>query len=255
MVSLLTEFGPEVLFYSFLTAIFAGIIKGLVGLGMPTVLISGLSTILSPEWALAGLIVPTLVTNGVQALRQGRRAAYASVVRFRYFLIYGGFALVISAQFTRILPHNLFLLLIGLSVSVFAIVQLAGLKFTIRTHSKKSAASFGLTAGLVGGISGVWGPPTVAYLTALGTEKKEQLRVQGVIYGLGAMVLFFAHLGSGILNAKTILFSIFLVVPSLLGMWCGSRMNDRIDQSIFRTLTLLILTVAGLNLILRALLG
>ncbi|WP_435230809.1 sulfite exporter TauE/SafE family protein [Pseudopelagicola sp. nBUS_20] len=255
MVSLLTEFGPEVLFYSFLTAIFAGIIKGLVGLGMPTVLISGLSTILSPEWALAGLIVPTLVTNGVQALRQGRRAAYASVVRFRYFLIYGGFALVISAQFTRILPHNLFLLLIGLSVSVFAIVQLAGLKFTIRKHSKKSAARFGLTAGLVGGISGVWGPPTVAYLTALGTEKKEQLRVQGVIYGLGAMVLFFAHLGSGILNAKTILFSIFLVVPSLLGMWCGSRMNDRIDQSIFRTLTLLILTVAGLNLILRALLG
>ena len=106
----LSGFGTELLFASFVMAAMAGVIKGVVGFGMPTVLISGLSTFLSPEWALAGLILPTVMSNGLQALRQGLRAAFNSVRHYRIFLIVGGLCLVISAQFVRALPENAFLL-------------------------------------------------------------------------------------------------------------------------------------------------
>ena len=56
-------------------ALFAGLVKGVVGFAMPTILISGLTFVLAPEQALAALIVPTLVTNGWQALRQIGRAS------------------------------------------------------------------------------------------------------------------------------------------------------------------------------------
>ncbi len=58
----------------------------MVGFAMPMILISGLSSVMAPELALAGLIVPTLVTNGMQSLRQGVGAAKASIRKFHVFL-------------------------------------------------------------------------------------------------------------------------------------------------------------------------
>ena len=42
-----------------------------------------------------------------------------------------------------------------------------------------------------------------------------------------------------------------LVVPALIGMVIGQRVQDRIDQAAFRRLTLVVLCVAGANLIRR----
>ncbi|MEL6377452.1 MAG: sulfite exporter TauE/SafE family protein, partial [Pseudomonadota bacterium] len=120
---------------------------------------------------------------------------------------------------------------------------------------KGTEIGIGSVAGFFGGISGVWGPPTVAYLLALGTEKKEQMRTQGVIYGTGAIVLTASHLSSGVLNAATIPFSAALILPGVLGMWFGLRIQDRIDQAMFRRLTLIVLVIMGLNLVRRGFLA
>ena len=41
----------------------AGFVKGVVGFAMPLVFVSGLTTFMSAELALAGLILPTLIAN------------------------------------------------------------------------------------------------------------------------------------------------------------------------------------------------
>lgn len=222
---------------------------------MPMVLISGLSVILPPDLALAGLILPTVVTNGVQALREGPAAAVSSIRSFRVFLLMGLVFLFLSAQLVNILSVRAFLLIIGIPVSFFALIQLLGVTLTLRKPSALVEAAVGSVAGFVGGVSGVWGPPTVAYLTALNTPKKEQMRIQGVIYGLGSVALVVAHLGSGILRTETAVFSAALILPALLGMWCGTALQDRTDQAQFRKLTLLILLIGGLNLLRRGVLG
>ena len=94
---------------------------------------------------------------------------------------------------------------------------------------------------------------TVLYLTALDTPKDEQMRVQGVVYGVGALLLAVAHLKSGILNATTAPLSTLLLLPALLGVGLGFALQDRIDQALFRRLTLIVLVVAGLNLVRRGL--
>ncbi|KPA23558.1 Sulfite exporter TauE/SafE [Shimia sp. SK013] len=246
---------PATLFLACGVAVLAGVIKGMVGFGMPMVLISGLSSFIAPELALAGLILPTLVTNGIQAFRQGIQAAWQSVRRFRRFLFAGGLTMLVSAQFVRVLPSEIMLLIIGIPVSVFAASQLLGRPIRIAKPSAGGEMAVGTVAGVLGGLSGVWGPPTVTYLTAIGTQKEEQIRVQGVVYGLGALLLVGAHLGSGVLNAKTVPFSIALIPPAILGMWVGGQISDRIDQDLFRKATLLILLLASLNLIRRGLLG
>lgn len=234
----------------------AGIVKGVVGFAMPMIMISVMGSLLPPELALAGLILPTLVTNGMQALRQGPAAAWVSVKRFRIFLLVGMVFMLMSAQLVSVLSVSVMLAIIGGPVAVFSSAQLLGWKGELPGGaSTRLEVGLGAFAGFVGGLSGVWGPPVVAYLTALNTEKREQMRVQGVIYGLGALLLAVAHVGSGVLYPASALFSAVLVVPGVLGMWIGGLLQDHINQRLFRKVTLLVLFVTGLNLLRRAFFG
>jgi uncharacterized membrane protein YfcA len=110
-------------------------------------------------------------------------------------------------------------------------------------------------AGFIGGLSGVWGPPTVIYLTLLEVPKQDHIRAQGVIYGLGSVALFLAHFQTGVISKETLPLSVFALLPAVAGMWLGFRIQDRLDQKLFRKLTLIVLIVAGLNLIRRGMFG
>lgn len=246
------EFPPSVLAASAMVALLAGVVKGMVGFAMPMIMISLLGIFLTPDLALAGLILPTLISNGAQALRDGAGPALAAVRQFRVYLIAGAVMLVISAQLYAFLPVWMLFLAIGLPMTLFSLVQLLGLRLRLSRQSAGVEIGLGGVSGFIGGLSGVWGPPLVAYLTALHTEKRLQMRAQGAAFGLGAVLLLVAHAGSGVIRPATLAFSAALCVPALIGMWLGGRVSDRIDQETFRRATLVVLLVAGLNLIRRA---
>lgn len=250
VISILT---PDQWVIAVIGALIAGLVKGVVGFALPMVMISILGSVVSPELALAGLILPTLVTNGQQALRQGTSAAWSSIVKFRVFMMTALIVLLISAQLIRVIPNALFLGVIGVMVIGFSLLQLTGRRIPVQKESKVSHAAIGALAGFVGGLSAVWGPPTVAYLTVMEIDKKEHIRTQGVIYGIGALALTFSHLSTGILNLHTLIFSAILVPAAIVGMRLGRIIQDQIDQSVFMKATLLVLMIAGLNLVRRAL--
>ena len=236
-------------------ALCAGLVKGVVGFAMPMILISGMTLVLPPETALATLILPTLITNVWQSLRQGVQSALRTIREFRVFLLCGLVFLVASAQFVRVLEPQYLYGFIGVLVTVFTATQLLGVRTKPIAKSVRVELTAGALAGFTGGLSGVWGPPTVAYLTAINTAKQEQMRAQGVIYGLGAVALAGAHLQTGVLRAETLPLTLAILPFALLGVWLGFKLQDRIAQETFRKATLLVLAIAGLNLLRRALLG
>ncbi|GAB4382000.1 sulfite exporter TauE/SafE family protein [Albidovulum sp.] len=235
-------------------ALLAGTVKGAVGFAMPMILISGLASFLPADQALAALVLPTLATNLAQALRQGLAAAWASTREYRLLLVSLCLTIALSAQLVPLMPRALMLLLLGGMVIAFSLSQLAGWQLRFRAGSRARAElAVGLVGGFFGGISGVWGPPTIALLISLGVGKRENVRVQGVVYLVGSLMLFFAHLGSGVVNADTLPLSAALVVPSMAGLFAGFWVHDRLDAGRFRRWTLIVLALTGLNLIRRAL--
>jgi uncharacterized membrane protein YfcA len=255
MDPILSDFPLWITAFAVAVAVLAGIIKGVVGFAMPTVLMAGLSTVLPPDLALAGLILPTFLSNLWQALRQGVRAALASLRKVRVFLIAGGVVMAVAAQLVPMLPPWAMFLIIGPLITLYALSTLMGRGLRVASDAGgRGEAGMGALAGFFGGISGIWGPPTVAMLVARNTEKTEQIRVQGVIYGLGSVLLLVSHLGSGVLRAETLPLSLALVPPALLGVVIGFRLQDRLDQDMFRKVTLWVLLLAGLNLIRRGVL-
>ena len=231
----------------------AGIIKGAIGFAMPMIMMSALGSFLPAPVALALSILPMLVTNVQQATRQGTRAAWESIRAYRWHIGMLGLFIFVSAPFARILPQPLMYLALGVPIMGFALWQLSGRPLTVPIHHRRRAEiATGVIGGLYGGISGIWGPPLIVYLLSIGAPKLDQIRVQGVVFLLGAVALTAAHLASGVLNAQTLPLSALMVVPALLGMQLGFWLQDRLDLAQFRRWTLVLLILTAANLIRRA---
>ena len=244
------DLAPHIWLLALLITLFAGFVKGAVGFAMPLIIVSGLTSLLDPKLAVAGIILPIVVSNLAQSFRTGTRAAAEALrVFWRYILVVCA-AILIFAQFVPGMRPETFYLVLGIPVVILSAIQLVGVRMTIPPGSRWWAEwLFGGLSGMIGGLAGTWGPPTVLYLLAIDTPKARQIVAQGVIYGIGSVALLVGHLKSGILNGQTVWFSALLVIPALAGMWTGFRVQEALDPVLFRRLTLAVLIVAGLNLI------
>jgi uncharacterized membrane protein YfcA len=227
--------------------------KGVVGFALPLIGVSLAGSFMPFDVAVALFIVPMLVSNLVQSLRGGFGAARATTRRFGMMLAIIGGMVALSAQFVLLLPERALFGLLGSVVAGFAVVQLAGWRprFPAR-HQRLVEALVALVAGLLGGLTGIWGPPLVMYLITLDLPKTEMVRAQSLMFLLGSVVLLLAHLHSGVLDAMTLPASIWMTVPVMLAMFVGYEVHDRLDQEVFRKWTLIVLVVTGLNLLRRS---
>ena len=252
MQEILNLYSLNLLIMIVIIAVFSGMVKGIVGFAMPMIFITGMTIFISPDFALGILILPTLVANGWQAGRRGFRAAWDALYDHRLFLIFAYATLLVTTQFVPLLSQSLFFLCLGFLVLTSASFMLSGWQPSGH-YSKGLFLCCALVAGVGGGISGVWGPPTVVYLSAQKLEKDVQMRTQGAIYVLGAALLLAGHIRSGIVTIPALTLGAFAVLPACFGIWLGFKIQDRINQHLFRFMTLCVLILAGLNLIYRGL--
>ena len=243
---------PHFLFISFGIGFLAGLVKGTVGFAMPMILLSGLSILLPAKQALAALILPTLITNIIQSSNRQATKIILILRRHSFFLVTSGGFLILSSQLTPHFQTEVFLAGIGIMVSFFALFQLIGVKFIIEKENYKLTFGIAALTGFLGGMSGIWGPLTIAYLSALNLPKEEHIKVQGVVYSLGSLLLFFSHIKSGIFTLYSAPFSASLVLPALMGLLLGRKIRSNLNEKRFRQITLFVLLLAGLNLIRKA---
>ncbi|MEM0922758.1 MAG: sulfite exporter TauE/SafE family protein [Pseudomonadota bacterium] len=233
-------------------------VKGAIGFALPTIAFAFITMFLTPQETIGLMILPLLLSNWWQMMRQGMGAAWHSLRSFwRLNLVLFGLIGFVAQAVPHIAPERLVLVL-GLVVSLTAALQLAGWRPAIPAGGalrRRGEIATGGLAGVIGGLTGVWGPPVMFFLIALGISKTEQIRVQGVCFFLGSVVLVGAHLTSGVINAATLPFSVAMVPAMALGMLLGLKAQDRLDQERFRRITLLVLCLAGLNLLRQGLGG
>lgn len=256
-MSLLTDVIPlGLVAFSFAVTLLAGVVKGAVGFAMPLIMVSGMGVLIDPKIVVAAIILPIVASNALQVVRAGLGPARDAVRDFALYIVLVCVFILVSAQFLTLISTRAMFLVLGVPVTVLCGIQLAGLRLTIPQHRRRLGSIVaGTLSGILGGLAGTWGPTTVLYLVAVDTPKARQIAVQGVIYGLGSVMLLLGHLRSGVLNGQTVWLSAVLLVPALSGMWLGFRIHDRIDQHTFRKATLAVLFVAGLNLIRKGVMG
>ncbi len=233
-----------------------GFLKGLVGFALPLVAVAGSASVLDKNLAVAAIILPVFVTNLFQALRGGLGPLLATAKRFTVLNLVLAVMIVVGAFVLPGLDDRIFFVLVGLVTFSAATIQLLGWRPRIpATRERAAGVVAGGIGGFIGGLSGIWGPPVVLYLNALDVPKRDHMRATGLAFLIGSTILLPAHFATGILDTETLPISLALLAPALFGMWLGRVAEGRLDAEAFRRATLIVLTLAGLNLLRRAFFG
>lgn len=229
----------------------AGTIKGTVGIGLPTISLALLSQGMPAKTAIALIVFPTMISNAWQLYRAG--GALQTLARYWPFCLSLMILIWITTSLTAAISPQSLLLIVGIAIATFALTSLLVSPPALPPRFDRIGQIIaGTTAGIMGGLTGLWSPPMVTYLAARRVEREEFVQATGLMLFLGTLPLaagFFAH---GILSAPLAGTSVLLALPALIGFSIGEVIRKRLSAERFQKTLLAVLLVMGLNLAYRA---
>ncbi|KTQ97296.1 membrane protein [Aureimonas ureilytica] len=234
------------------TFFFAGLVKGVTGMGLPTVAMGVLGAFLSPLAAAGLLLVPSFVTNLWQLLTgPGVSPLIRRFWPMMLTILAGtvtGSTLLTSGD-TRATSMAL-----GIVLSVYAAYAMIARPIRVPRRLEPVASPLvGLITGLVTGGTGVFVIPAVPYLQSLGLERDELVQALGLTFTVStiALAVGLGWHGAGLQGGW--LASALCVLPALAGMAAGQAIRSRISPLLFRRIFLAFLLVLGVDMATRAL--
>jgi uncharacterized membrane protein YfcA len=236
------------------TFLLAGFVKGVIGMGLPTVAMGLLGLVMPPVQAAAVLLVPSLVTN---VLQMAAGPALGPIAK-RFALMLLG---VIVGTFIgiRLLTGGASHVASGALGAVLALYGLIGLRAP-RMHvpaqqERMWSPLVGLITGLITGATGVFVIPAVPYLSALKLEKEELIQTLGLSFTVSTLALGTAMWVNGALKLSMGGASLIALALALAGMWIGTRVRQRLNQTAFRRWFFIGLIALGAYMVVKALLN
>lgn len=223
----------------------AGTVKGLVGLGLPTITIALTSLVLPLTEAIALIALPTIFTNVWQAAVGGQ---FWVILRRQWPLIV---TLMISLYLTMWLvgqkgPNWAFLVLAAVLI-VYSGLGLLRIRLHIHADLEKLLAPvIGVVSGFVAGLVGVPIIPLMPYLQGLDIKPSELVQSLGVVLCATSLTLTVSLLNFGLLDGPRAIVSAAAVVPALAGMWVGQQIRLRLSVEQFRLAVFWALLLTGL---------
>ncbi|NYZ17099.1 sulfite exporter TauE/SafE family protein [Azospirillum sp. RWY-5-1] len=231
------------------TFLLAGLVKGVIGLGLPTVAVGLLSLVMTPAQAAATLVVPSLVTNLWQlAAGPGLRPLIARLWTMMLGIAVGTWAGsgLLTGDGAGLAARAL-----GAALLLYAATGLTSRRLAVpRRLEPWLSPAVGVATGLVTGATGVFVIPAVPYLQAMGMERDALVQALGLSFTVSTLALAGALYGNGALPWSTAAASALAVLPALAGMGAGQWLRGRISAHLFRLCFLWGLLALGGHLLL-----
>ncbi|MEM1045939.1 MAG: sulfite exporter TauE/SafE family protein [Pseudomonadota bacterium] len=244
----------EILLIVFAVFFVGGIVKGVIGTGLPTVAVALLAAAFDVRTAILLLMGPAIATNVWQAF--AGRSLVKLVRRLAPFLsaifigVIGGY-LLFSAADDRIL-----LAVLGSILCVYAAVSLMKVDIPSPGRRENSAsAAVGLVNGTITGITGTFVVPSVIYLRVLDFERRELIQAMGITFLFSITVLSLVLGVDGKISAEIGTLSLVAIAPAIVGQIVGQAIRDRLAEPTFRAVFLMGLGAIGIYLLTRAIAG
>lgn len=238
------QYSLQTLGIGFFIFVVAGMIKGVLGMGLPTFAIGMLSLIIAPVESAGMLVIPSLLTNIWQLYSGPNFSGLAK--RFWTLLLgiclgtpLGVLLLTTGAAHTA----NIFL---GCVLAFYGLFGLTNAKIVVKTASEKWASPLaGFLTGAVMGGTGISVMPAVPYFAALGLKKDDLIQVLGLSFTVSSFALAVGLLLTGQFQISIAGSSLFALIPAFAGMYLGQAIRDKISQHLFKQCFLLGLVLLG----------
>lgn len=241
-----------VLIATLVVFLLAGVVKGLIGMGLPAIAMGLLAVMMPPAQAAAILVVPSFVTNVWQLLAG---PAFAGLIRRLWSMMAGVVAGTVAGS--GVLAGDAAGLAsggLGAALVLYAAVGLSGLRFaTPARHEVWLSPLIGVATGFVTGATGVFVIPAGPYLQSLGLEKDELIQALGLSFTVSTVALAIGLLRVSAFHPAYAGISLLALIPALAGMFAGQAIRARISAETFRTVFFAGLLALGSYLLIRVL--
>ena len=231
----------------------AGLVKGVVGLGLPTLAMALLALAMPPAQAAALLILPSLVTNVWQMRPWPTLAPMTRRLRpMQAGVVVGtlGGAWLLGAPAGAWAMQAL-----GAALVVYGLWGLSGARVSqVPAGAERVLGPLvGAVTGLVTAATGVFVIPAVPYLQALGLSRDELVQTMGLSFTVSTVALAAGLMLNGQYSAAALSGSALMLLPALAGMQAGQWLRQRLSPQRFRLCFMGALALLGAWMVLRAL--
>ncbi|MDO5706495.1 MAG: sulfite exporter TauE/SafE family protein [Paracoccus sp. (in: a-proteobacteria)] len=231
----------------------AGMVKGVTGMGLPTVAMGVLGALISPLAAASLLVVPSFVTNLWQLLAGPAVKPIARRLWPMMLAICAGTGA--SAGWLASGDAGTTTVVLGTALMIYAGYTLLARQLSVPAGIEPLLSPLvGAATGIVSGATGVFVIPAVPYLQALGLSRDDLVQALGLSFTVSTVALAVALGSQGTFATETMGLSLLALGPALLGLWAGRKLRKRISPPIFKRVFLLFLFLLGAEMALRPLL-
>ena len=235
------------------TFLLAGSVKGIIGLGLPTVSLGLLAVALDLTTAMALLLAPSFVTNLWQALVGGNSVALLR--RLWPFLLLATATVWLGALALTRVDLAWLSALLGVLLVLYGGVSLAGVRFTLGVRAEVWAGPvLGTVNGVLTGMTGSFVVPGVMYLQSIGLPRDMLIQAMGMLFTVSTLALGVALHGNQLLSTEQAVVSAAAVLPAIGGMVIGQRIRSRLSEQVFRKVFFSALLALGGYIVARAVL-
>jgi len=237
-----------VLFLIAAAFLLAGFVKGVIGLGLPTVSMGLLAVTMPPSHALAIVIVPAVVTN----IWQTFVGPYLRDIIRRLWPLMVGTVIGIWLNAGMLTgPYARYgTIVLGVLLVIYAIVGLSQFSFSVARRDEKWIGGIvGVITGVVSAATGVQVIPSMPFMQAIGMEKDELVQALGVFFMVATVALAFNLTTAGLLSASTALPGAVAMAGAFVGMSVGQAVRSRMQAEVFRHWFLIAMIFLGIYLV------
>lgn len=248
----MTALSPSMFLFVATTFFVGGVVKGVTGMGLPTVAMAILGAAVSPLTAAGLVIAPAFVTN-VWQIYAGR--SLGRLLARMWPMLTAVVAGTVGGA-SRLAGGDVKLTTAALGA---ALVAYAGFSLIAQPLSVPARAEpwlgpvVGGATGFVTGCTGVFVIPAGPYLQALGLDKDDLVQALGLSFTVSTLALATGLASRGAWRLDNLTMSSLAIAPSLLGMGAGQIVRNRISPVTFRCWFLIALVALGAEMALRPL--
>ena len=222
----------------------AGFVKGMVGLGLPTVSLGLLSIIVDLPTAMALLVMPSLATNVWQALAGGQIGALWR--RLWRFLLMAVVMVHLGAQLSTLVETQFLHRCLGALLLLYAISGLMTKPPQLSPRLEMILGPVcGAINGLLTGLTGTLFVPGVMFLQSIGLPRDALVQAMGMLFAASTASLGLALYRHNLMPLSLGILSAAALLPALIGMQIGLGLRQRLSQDLFRQLFLIALGGLG----------
>jgi uncharacterized protein len=233
------------------TFLLAGMVKGVIGMGLPTVAMGLLALVMPPVEAAALLVVPSLVTNVWQLV--AGPSFIAVLKRFSAMMVAVCVGTVAGIGLLTGGAGAIATAALGAVLAAYGVVGLVAARFVVSARSERWLSPIvGLITGVLTGATGVFVIPAVPYFNSLGLAKEDLIQTLGLSFTVSTLALAVGLMATGQFKAALATGSLLALLPALGGMFFGQYVRNRLKPEVFRRWFFIGLLILGTYMVVRA---